>query len=144
MKILTFCLSIIISLVVLEGFTRFIIDDGLHYNIEMMKYAKYLKSISNNPKVGLEHKKNIKKKLMNVEISLNSDGFRNKDDLSKNSKKILMLGDSMTFGWGAQFPFSYHLDNKLKDYEVINAGIGNTNTIMQVNNFFYNYINKYN
>ena len=62
MKILTFCLSIIISLVVLEGFTRFIIDDGLHYNIEMMKYAKHLKTISNNPKVGLEHKKNIKKK----------------------------------------------------------------------------------
>ena len=144
MKILAFCLSIIISLVVLEGYTRFIIDDGLHYNIEMMKYAKYLKSISNNPKVGLEHKKNIKKKLMNVEISLNSDGFRNKDDLSNNSKKILMLWDSMTLGWGAQFTFSYHLDNKLKDYEVINGGIGNTNTIMQVNNFFYNFINRYN
>ena len=58
MKILTFCLSIIISLVVLEGFTRFIIDDGLNYDIEVMKYAIYLKSISNNSKVGLEHKKN--------------------------------------------------------------------------------------
>ncbi len=101
----------------LEGLTRFIIDDGLHYDIEMMKYAMYLKSVSDNPKVGLEHKKNIEKKLMNVEISLNSDGFRNKNDLNKNSKKILMLGDSMTFGWGSQFPFSYHLDNKLKDYE---------------------------
>ena len=128
----------------LEGFTRFIIDDGLNYDIEMMKYAVYFKSVSNNPKVGLEHKKNIEKKLMNVEISLNSDGFRNKNDLNKNSKKILMLGDSMTLGWGAQFPFSYHLDNKLKDHEVINGGIGNTNTIMQVNNFFYNYSNKYN
>ena len=63
MKILTFCLSIIISLFVLEGFTRFIIDDGLHYDIEMMKYAKYLKSISNNPKVGLEHKKNYSSRL---------------------------------------------------------------------------------
>lgn len=128
----------------LEGLTRLIIDDGSNYDIEMMKYAVYFKSVSNNPKVGLEHKKNIKKKLMNVEISLNSDGFRNKNDLNKNSKKILMLGDSMTLGWGAQFPFSYHLDNKLKDYEVINGGIGNTNTIMQVNNFFYNYSNKYN
>ena len=45
----------------LEGLTRFIIDDGLNYDIEMMKYAMYFKSISNNPKVGLEHKKNIKK-----------------------------------------------------------------------------------
>ena len=45
----------------LEGVTRLIIDDGLNYDIEMMKYAIYLKSISNNPKVGLEHKKNIKK-----------------------------------------------------------------------------------
>ena len=128
----------------LEGLTRLIIDDGLNYDIEMMKYAVYFKSVSNNPKVGLEHKKNVEKKLMNIEISLNSDGFRNKNDLNKNSKKILMLGDSMTLGWGAQFPFSYHLDNKLKDYEVINGGIGNTNTIMQVNNFFYNHRNKYN
>ena len=71
MKILSFCLSIIITLVVLEGYTRFIIDDGLHYDIEMMKYAVYFKSVSNNTKVGLEHKKNIEKKLMNVEISLN-------------------------------------------------------------------------
>ena len=103
----------------LEGLTRLIIDDGLNYDIEMMKYAVYFKSVSNNPKVGLEHKKNVEKKLMNVEISLNSDGFRNKSDLNKNSKKILMLGDSMTLGWGAQFPFSYHLDNKLKYLSII-------------------------
>ena len=62
MKILTFCISLIISLVMLEGLTRIIIDDGLNYDIEMMKYAKNLKSISNNPKVGLEHKKKHKKK----------------------------------------------------------------------------------
>ncbi len=37
MKIFTFCLSIIISFVMLEGLTRLIIDDGLNYDIEMMK-----------------------------------------------------------------------------------------------------------
>ena len=85
MKIFTFCLSIIISFVMLEGLTRLIIDDGLNYDIEMMKYAVYFKSVSNNPKVGLEHKKNVEKKLMNVEISLNSDGFRKYPNLSMDS-----------------------------------------------------------
>ena len=41
----------------------------------------------------------------------------------------------MTFGWGANKTFSSILDDNLKNYEVINAGIGNTNTIMQIENF---------
>ena len=48
----------------------------------------------------------------------------------------MMLGDSMTFGWGAQRTFSDVLFEKTSNYNVINAGIGNTNTRMQVENFF--------
>ena len=51
-----------------------------------------------------------------------------------------MLGDSMTFGWGSKETFSSLIGNKIQDkYQVLNAGIGNTNTIMQINNFFANF-----
>ena len=48
----------------------------------------------------------------------------------------------MTFGWGAQKPFSKILNELLgNQYQILNAGIGNTNTKMQINNFFKNYSN---
>ena len=55
-----------------------------------------------------------------------------------------MLGDSMTFGWGANSTFSSLLNKKINSYDVLNAGIGNTNTIMQINNFFNNFSDKFN
>ena len=144
MKIFTCIFSILIGFFILEIFTRLVVDDGINYNIEMLKYGNQLKIISKNKEIGIEHKKNISAKLMGVEVFLNSDGFRNNYNVNIKNKKILMLGDSMTFGWGAQNTFSIILENKLKDYQVLNAGIGNTNTIMQINNFFYNLKDKYN
>ena len=144
MKYLTFFLSILISLISLEFFVRIFIDNGFNYEIEMMKYANKLKIISENKSIGIEHKKNAKGKFMGTVINLNSDGFRNNMNLKFDSKKILMLGDSMTLGWGANNPFPNALNDKISNYEVINAGIGNTNTIMQIENFFENFIEKYN
>jgi len=115
----------------------------MNYEIEMMKYANQLKIISNNKEIGIEHKKNKEGVFMGTKIILNSDGFRNSNNLKSNSKKILMLGDSMTLGWGANKPFANILNKKIRNYEVINAGIGNTNTIMQVENFFNNHESKY-
>ena len=60
MKFLTVICSFLISLIVLEILTRLIIDDGMNYEIEMMKYANRLKVISNNKDIGIEHKKNKK------------------------------------------------------------------------------------
>lgn len=144
MKILTVIFSLLISFLFLEIITRFFIDDGLNYEIEMMKYANTLKTISKNKKIGIEHKKNISSKLMGAEIFLNSNGFRNNYEIENDKKKILMLGDFMTFGWGAKKTFSELLENKIDNYQVLNAAIGNTNTIMQINNFFANFKDKYN
>ena len=55
-----------------------------------------------------------------------------------------MLGDSMTLGWGANQTFSSILEKNINNnIQVLNAGIGNTNTYMQINNFFEN-LRKYN
>ena len=133
-------LSIFLVFLVIEIYVRVTIDDGLNLNLEMLKYAKSLKIISNNKAVGLEHKKNIIKNLMDVQIQLNSQGFRNNTDIDNSKKKILMLGDSMTLGWGSNETFSSNLEKRLNEnFQVLNAGIGNTNTYMQINNFFENY-----
>ncbi len=143
MKYITIFLSVFFSFIILEFFVRFFLDNGMNYEIEMMKYANQLKIISNNKEIGIEHKKNKEGVFMGTKIILNSDGFRNSNNLKSNSKKILMLGDSMTLGWGANKPFANILNKKIRNYEVINAGIGNTNTIMQVENFFNNHESKY-
>jgi|TARA_Y100000294_G_scaffold178106_1_gene207569 lysophospholipase L1-like esterase len=133
-------LSIFLVFLIIEIYVRIIIDDGSNLNIEMLKYAKSLKIISDNKDVGLEHKKNIKKKLMGVHIHLNSQGFRNNIDIDNSKKKILMLGDSMTLGWGSNETFSSNLEKSInKKIQVLNAGIGNTNSYMQINNFFENF-----
>ena len=139
MRILSFSISLIISFLFLELFVRIYSDNGMNYEIEMMKYANNFKIISKNKKIGIEHNKNIKGYLMGANITLNENGFRSNKEYEIDSKKILMLGDSMTFGWGANKTFSSILDDNLKNYEVINAGIGNTNTIMQIENFFENF-----
>ena len=140
-KILSFFLSIFLVFLSLEIYVRKIVDDGLNLDIEMLKYANSLKIISKNEAVGIEHKKNIEKKLMNVNIKLNSQGFRNNMDIDIEKKKILMLGDSMTLGWGSIETFSTHLEKNInQDTQVLNAGIGNTNTYMQINNFFTNFV----
>tara|TARA_Y100001970_G_scaffold241897_1_gene305846 strand:- start:834 stop:1763 length:930 start_codon:yes stop_codon:yes gene_type:complete len=143
MKYFSLILSILFSIILLEFFVRFYIDDGLNYEIEMMKYANQLKIISKNKEIGIEHKKNKKGIFMGTEINLNSKGFRKNGEFQKKSKKILMLGDSMTLGWGAKAPFPNILNEKFINYEVINAGIGNTNTIMQIENFFVNFKDEY-
>ncbi|RPG94875.1 MAG: SGNH/GDSL hydrolase family protein [Candidatus Pelagibacter sp. TMED263] len=143
MKFFTTILSVFISLIFLEIFVRYFIDDGMNYELEMMKYANQLKVLSKNKEIGIEHKKNITTKLMGVDISLDSNGFRNIQKLNNDKKKILMIGDSMTLGWGAKIPFANILNNQITNYDVINAGIGNTNTIMQISNFMENYKEKY-
>ncbi len=137
---LVILLSLILIISTLEIAARIIVSNGLNLDIEMLKYAKSFKVISENKDVGLEHKTNIKKKLMNVDIELNSQGFRNSIDIDHSKKKILMLGDSNTLGWGAQNTFSYNLEKLLNNnVQILNAGIGNTNTHMQIHNFFQNY-----
>ena len=139
-NILSFFLSIFLVFFIIEIYVRTIVDDGSNLNLEMLKYAKSMKIISINKDIGLEHNKNVEKKLMGVQIKLNSQGFRNNIDIDNSKKTILMLGDSMTLGWGTSNTFSSNLEKKINsNFQVLNAGIGNTNTYMQINNFFENY-----
>ncbi len=147
MKYILSFFSLLLVIIFLEIFLRLFFHNSMNYEIEMMKYANNFKKVSLNKKIGIEHKKNVSGKLMGTNVYLDENGLRVKDkyiNINKENKKIIMLGDSMTFGWGANDTFSSLLNKKINSYDVLNAGIGNTNTIMQINNFFNNLSDKFN
>ena len=47
-----FLSTLALSLFIIEIFSRLILDNGMHYHLEMWKYAVRLKQISENPKLG--------------------------------------------------------------------------------------------
>ena len=145
-NILASIIAIIILGVVVEGGVRLIIDDGMEYDLEMWKYAIQLKRSAANPAQGHEHIPNRFAHLMGVDVKINSHGHRDREitlEKSIDTTRILMLGDSLTFGWGVSYEetVSKYLEKLLnesgngKAFEIINTGIGNTNTDMQVSYF---------
>ena len=84
---LSILFSLLGTILVMESYVRIFLDDGKNLNIEMLKYAKKLKKISKDKKIGIEHKKNKNINLMNVNIKLNSQGFRNDYNLNQSKKK---------------------------------------------------------
>ena len=140
------CLVISMCLIVSEVFVRIVIDDGMEYNLEMWKYARKLKRVAKHSDQGHQHIPDKSAFLMGVNVKINSQGYRNKEisiTPPQGVTRIMMLGDSLTFGWGVPSDETVSsrledlLNNSRKDksFEVINTGIGNTNTEMQVASF---------
>ncbi len=145
-NILVKLLAILIVFIVFFTLGEVLIRIYLHYNtaydIEMTKYAMNLKSDSGNELIAHVHKPNKSMELMNVMVDINSDGLRDTEyPVSKGDEyRIIVLGDSLTFGWGVQeeetFAAIIEEDmNSVYPTEVINFGTGNYNTEQEVNLF---------
>jgi lysophospholipase L1-like esterase len=113
-----------------------------NYNMEMWRYSKDIKQPLNDTILPFHHHPNKSGDYYGVNISTNSLGFRNKEiDSKKTKKRILFIGDSFTLGWGVDSDSTYSnvLENKLTEngyeYDVINSGIGNYNTQMELELF---------
>jgi lysophospholipase L1-like esterase len=125
---------------------RTVLDTGMQYHLEMWKYAVSLKRISSNPEIGHEHTPGTQARLMGADVSINKLGLRNEEvgsEKPESTTRILMLGDSITFGWGvaqdetmsAQLALALNAiadGQDEKPVEVINTGVGNYNTAMEV------------
>ena len=134
--VLLLCYIVIIGEILIRIHTHFFDI----YEVEMHKYARRLKRESNVTGLTHEHVPNTEAVLMNVKVKINNMGFR--DDYLQETKpadeyRILVIGSSMTMGWGVSFNSVYTtlLEKKLnlntdKKYNVINAGIGNYNASM--------------
>ena len=126
---------------VFEIACRTVANTGMQYDIEMWKYATAIKRIAGDPAVGHEHTPGTSAHLMGSDVTINSLGLRDHDIVAKldGTTRILMLGDSIVFGWGVaqDKTMSVALERDLKDggfgpVEVINTGVGNYNTAMEV------------
>ena len=125
----TFFLLFLIS----EFFFRTYFSYNIVYGMEMHKYAKKLKRTSLVDSLSHEHIPSKEALLMGVKVKINDFGVRD-NFLPKikevNEKRILVVGSSITLGWGVEYDsiFTTRLENALNNnhniYEVINAGIG--------------------
>lgn len=138
-------LSILIALVAVEFLLRTISKHSLHFfDVEMWRYAHEVKRESVLPGVVEEHRPNAESELMGVRIRTDSSGFRRPDPETENQRKpsnrlIVALGDSLTLGWGVPEGQTYPaILEKLLNQSgpckatVLNAGIGNSNTSMEL------------
>ncbi len=147
MRISLLACVVLSGLVCLEMMTRVIYDrNGMHFGIEMWKYAKKIKRPSPIHAMGHEHTPNREAFLMGVPVKINSSGLRDRDfslAKPKDTYRILVLGDSITFGWGVaqEKTFAKVLERMLNEgplpgwprhFEVINTGVGNYNTAQEV------------
>src|ERR1041385_2728762 len=138
---------IIVGLIGIEIFARVVYGrPTMHFGLEMWKYAKDLKTPVSDPGMAFYHRPNSSEFLMGVDVKINSLGQRNQE-ISTNKPpgtfRIVALGDSTTEGWGVHFDETYtkllekYLNasppsSRWKNYEVINTGIGNYNSAMEV------------
>ena len=142
-----FLFSTVIVLTGLEFFLRMYNSNGLNYDIEMWKYGNTIKEVSANQLIGSEHKLLKSGIFENMEIKINSLGFRDREySVAKPSDvyRIIVLGSSITLGWGVPQNKVYteiveeRLNENLRNekIEIINASVGNFNTTREVEYFF--------
>ncbi len=118
--------------------TRFV----MLYDVEMSRYAFEVKQASPDPRIGHVHRPSVETRLMGVEVSINEDGLRDRAyPLERGpARRIAVLGDSLTFGWGVpqDRTFEALLEARLaaeRPTEVLNFGVGNYNTEQSVRAF---------
>lgn len=132
----------ILSITMAELLVRLALGD-MDYAMEMWKYAHVLKRVSDDPEQVFTHSPATRAHLMGVDVRINSHGLRGREiDYPKpfGTRRVLMLGDSLTFGWGVTEAEVTSLvverilndKNPRESWEVINGGVGNYNTRLEV------------
>ena len=86
-----------------EVAVRVLNSGGMDYTLEMWKYARELKRVAADPKLGHEHIPGRTAHLMGVDVSINSHGLRDREipyETPANTKRIIMLGGFGDFRLG--------------------------------------------
>jgi lysophospholipase L1-like esterase len=141
--------GLVIAGVVGEVVVRIVAASTLIYNIEMVRYAKELKMPDPQGEISHVHRPNASAHLMGVDVALNSLGHRSPELTAPKpatTKRVLVLGSSVTMGWGvtdAQV-FTALVSRRFATekpqgpdvaLEIANAGIGNYDTKAQATLF---------
>jgi lysophospholipase L1-like esterase len=140
-NLLATLIGVAIAVLCMEVAVRAFLDDGKQFDLEMWKYALEVKGVSSDPLIGHYHRPNRQAFLMGVQFDTNSKGLRDREfsyEKPPGRLRIMMLGDSFTVGWGAKFDetFPKRIERMYTDRgiqaEAINTGVGNYNTIQEV------------
>jgi lysophospholipase L1-like esterase len=142
--VLSIAASVFVGALMIEGTARWVLDDSMDFDVEMWKYARDIKRVSSNPQIGHEHRPGTSGFYMGVPVQINALGLRDREfDVARKPDgpvRTLMLGDSLTFGWGvrAEDTPAKLIEARLNEGqeglrdEVINTGVGNYNTTMEI------------
>lgn len=144
-NLVVLAIAIVICAAVLELAARVVFARSLDFSMEMWKYAVQLKRPERDPRLSFAHRPNSSAFLMGVQVTTNSHGLRDREyseSKPEGTYRIVMLGDSTTFGWGVPFDETIPkiLERELnrsgipgyKNCEVLNAGVGNYDTVQEV------------
>jgi hypothetical protein len=140
----TLAVTCLLLAVALEIAVRQVVDTGMNFNLEMWKYARDLKQRSADPLIGHEHRALAHTFAMGVNLATNSAGHRDREvavERQEGVGRIIMLGDSFILGWGvpSDQTVSARLTGMFRDagmpVDVMNTGVGNYNTVMEVEAF---------
>src|SRR2546421_7867126 len=86
----------------MELMLRVVFARSLDFSLEMWKYAVKLKHPVPDPHLSFAHIPNSSAFLMGVPVSINSHGHRDREYSQQKPPdvyRIVILGDSTTFGW---------------------------------------------
>jgi lysophospholipase L1-like esterase len=128
---------LIVGCVVLEAFVRMFDLGGVSYYQEVRRYSFERMA---DPRLLIKHQPFKQYVLQGAEVKINDLGLRDNPVRTKaeSEKRILAIGDSITFGWGTaqELTFSARLERNLterlkKPIRVINAGVGGYNTLQE-------------
>jgi len=121
-----------------EAVTRFANRNAGIYDVEMYRYSRLLKEDAppEAPAMHHWHRKNAEAVLQRVLIRTNALRMRDRpraETPAPGTTRILVLGDSITLGWGVAQDRTYSavLESRLTQeagpgrFEVLNAGVGN-------------------
>lgn len=110
-------------------------------DVEFFRYANLMKTAAPGRDVRFMHQPGSRLRLFGVDVEINSRGFRDVEipaTRTEGTKRILVLGDSVTFGWGVPYGQRFteivarHWSNEGDSrYELINTGHGNYNSAQE-------------
>lgn len=141
-RIIIFSSTVLISLLLVEMGLRVLSHIRQNYDVEMWRYANNLKITVNDGRSHI-HTVSTNAHIMGKDVTLNSKGLRDREfpyEKPNNTYRIVSIGDSYTFGFGADQDktFSKILEKRLneqhsgKTYEILNMGVGNYNAIQEL------------
>jgi len=144
-KLAVLAFTILLMALFLEVALRVEFYHSKDFSMEMWKYAVRLKRPDPNPKISFSHLPNGEAFLMGADVKINSQGLRDDEyafEKAPGTYRIMILGDSTTFGWGVthEDTAAKFLERKLNAHppagynkvEVIDTGVGNYDTVQEV------------